>query len=132
MERGGDMSEKTKKKLVWGAGSTAVLAVSYGLSRHLLFSLHGMKSWPDSLAVFGFFCIIAAASAGCKALPAASAGGYLVGFGLAMLFQSDGLDPGGGAANNAWIIWGAVFLVCLLAGLLIDIAYFRRVKRKVN
>ena len=126
------MNEKTKRKLAWGACSAAGLAVSYWISRYLLFALHGMKAWPDLLAAFGLLCIMIAAAAGCRALPAASAAGYLMGFGLAMLLQSSGTDPGGGATNNAWILWTAIFLFLLLAGLILDIAYFRRVKQKPN
>lgn len=41
------------------------------------------------------------------------------GFILAMIFNTDSIDPGGGRINNAWIIWGAVWFFSILIGLIL-------------
>ena len=35
-----------------------LLSVSYGLCRFVLFGMHGMKDWPNILALVGFIIII--------------------------------------------------------------------------
>ncbi len=37
-----------------------------------------------------------------------------------MIFNTDGLDQGGGGTNNAWIIWGCVFILSVIVGLFMD------------
>jgi len=46
--------------------------------------------------------------------------GYIGGFVLAMLFNTDGIDQGGGRTNNGWIIWGIVFIVSILVGIILE------------
>lgn len=44
--------------------------------------------------------------------------GYIIGFICSMIFNKDGIDPGGGSTNNAWIIWSIVFLVIIISGII--------------
>ena len=97
------------------------LGLSYWLCRFVFFDLHGMKSWPTALASFGLSVIVIAIIFNLSILGLAAVVGYLVGFILAMLFNTASLDPGGGTLNNAWIIWGAVFIISLLLGFTLDV-----------
>lgn len=106
----------------------AGLGISYVLCRFVFFDLYGMKSWPTTLASVGLVVIFIAVLANLRILGLASVAGYLIGFILAMLFNTDSLDPGGGALNNAWIIWGAVFLISMLLGFTLDVISMRKYK----
>lgn len=46
--------------------------------------------------------------------------GYIGGFILGMLFNTDGIDQGGGRINNGWIILGIAFIVSILAGIILE------------
>ena len=45
-----------------------------------------------------------------KYVPAAASIAYMLAFLIGVLFQTDGVDPGGGRTNNLWIIWTVVFI----------------------
>ena len=49
-----------------------------------------------------------------------SLGILLVGFLAGTLFHAEGLDSGGGKTDNLWMIWTVVFLVCILAGVVLE------------
>lgn len=115
-------------KLIWGACTAACLAVGYWLCRYALFDLHGMKQWPDALAIVGFIVILIASAAGLRFLASASALGYPLAFGIAMATFTYGVDQGGGGTSNAWIIWGGVYLLCMVIGIAADIISRRTTK----
>jgi hypothetical protein len=110
-----------KKRILWGIALIGCLGLSYWLCRFVFFEMHGMKSWPNTLAMVGLIIIVISSAAGRRILSVATVVGYMGGFVLAIAFKTDGLDPGGGRTNNAWIIWGAVFIICVLTGLIADI-----------
>ena len=109
-----------KSKTLWGVCITGLLSVSYGLCRFVLFGMHGMKDWPNILALVGFIIIIIASIYGRRKLSLLTVAGYMGGFILAMIFNTDGIDQGGGGTNNAWIIWGCVFILSVIVGLLLE------------
>lgn len=92
------------------------LGVFFGLIRYGLYDLHGMKQWPVELAVFTLVVLVVALLANKPRLSGCACGGYLLGFGIGALFQSRGLDAGGGSTNNLWILWAVSLLVCILLG----------------
>ena len=49
------------------------------------------------------------------------------GFAAGLIFGVDGVDHGGGATNNWWIIWTVVFLTAIGAGIVLEIA--NKIKR---
>ncbi|MEG2939357.1 MAG: hypothetical protein RR829_03945, partial [Oscillospiraceae bacterium] len=51
--------------------------------------------------------------------------GYIGGFVVALLLNSDSVDAGGARTNNLWIIWTAILLACIAAGIVIEIALNR-------
>ena len=109
-----------KSKILWGIGSVACLGISYWLCRFVFYEMHRMKQWSNVLAIVGLIIIIIASVYEKRKLSVATVIGYIGGFALAMVFRTEGLDPGGGSTNNAWIIWGCVFILAVIAGLYMD------------
>ena len=77
-----------------------LLSVSYGLCRFVLFGMHGMKDWPN-IGSGWLIIIIIASIYGRRKLSVLTVAGHMGGFILAMIFNTDGLDQGGGGTNNA-------------------------------
>ena len=119
---------KIPKRVLWCAGWMGCLGIFYWLSRFVFFELHGMKSWPNTLAIAALLILLAASVAGRQILSAGAVAGYIGGFALAMAWGSHGVDPGGGATSNAWIIWGGGFMAGVAIGLIAD-AVDRRKQR---
>ena len=92
----------------------------------MFFDLHGMKQWPNILAIIGLIVIVIASIADRRILGIATVAGYLGGFILAMIFNTDSLDQGGGRLNNAWIIWTAVFIISLVIGFILSVEFKRK------
>ena len=55
-----------------------------------------------------------------KITPICTALAYIIGFSIGVLFQEDGIDVGGTATNNLWIIWSVVFVFIILGGIIFD------------
>lgn len=109
-----------KSKILWGASMTGLLAVSYSLCRFAFFEMHGMKDWPNILAAVGLIIIVIASILGRPILSVSTVLGYMGGFVLAMIFHSSSIDQGGGRTDNAWLIWGCIFILSIIAGLFMD------------
>ncbi len=119
---------KQMGRTIWGACTAAGLAIGYWLCRYALFDLHGMKQWPNMLAIVGLVVLLIASAAGFRFLALAAALGYPLAFGIAMMTFTQGVDQGGGGTNNAWIIWGGVYLLCKAIGIAADIITRRTTK----
>lgn len=117
--------KRSYQNLLWAL----VLAGSFLLCRFPLFALHGMKQWPGVLAGLGCLALLAAMVLKGRRLAVAAGLGYLAGFGAALLFHRQGLDPGGGRTDNFWIIWTVFYLLCLAAGAGWDFAAKRRCRK---
>lgn len=109
-----------KNKTLWGVCMIGLLALSYWLCRFVFYEIHGMKDWPNILAIVSFIIIVIASIVGKKILSLATVLGYMVGFVLAMIFHTYGVDQGGGVTDNAWIIWSCIFLLSIIIGLFMD------------
>ena len=107
-----------KNKILWGISMIGLLGISYWLCRFSFFEMHGMKQWPNLLAILSIAIIVVATIFGNRRIQVATVVGYMGGFILAMIFNADGVDPGGGRTNNAWIVWGAVFILSILIGVI--------------
>ena len=124
------MKSKVKSRVVWVVAATMALCVCYVLSRHdVLGQWHFMKQWPLSLFVFGLIIIAVTAFTFSKKVMICTPIGYIVGFVLAMMFNADGVDQGGGRTNNAWGIWIVSFVIILLIGIMWELVG-RYLKRK--
>ncbi|SNR91659.1 hypothetical protein SAMN05446037_1001401 [Anaerovirgula multivorans] len=119
-----------KNKILWGVALIGCLGLSYWLCRFAFFKMHGMKSWSNTLAMVSLIIIVIASIVGRRILSVATVAGYMGGFVFAMVFNTDGIDPGGGATNNAWMIWSIVFIVCLLIGLIVNIIYKGKIQKQ--
>ena len=80
-----------------------------------------MYQWPLALLAFGLVAIVIAALAFSRKVMICVPVGYMAGFLSAWLFNSDGVDPGGGLTNNGWIIWAISFLAFIIAGIIWEV-----------
>ena len=124
-------SMATKNKILWGVSMIGLLAISYWLCRFVFFGLHGMKQWPNTLAIVGLITIVTASIGSRRLLSVATVVGYISGFVLAMTFNTYGVDQGGGGGgtNNAWEIWRTVFICSILIGVILDFIFKQRHKK---
>jgi len=109
-----------KNKILWGISTIGLLGISYLLCRFSFFQMHGMKQLPNLLAILSIVIIVIATIFGNRITPLATVIGYMGGFILAMIFNTDDVDPGGGSTNNAWIIWGVAFILSILIGIILS------------
>lgn len=98
-----------------------LLGISYWLCRYTFFEMHGMKQWPNLLAILSIAILVIASIFGNRLITVATVIGYMGGFILAMIFNTDGIDLGGEKTNNAWIIWGTIFGFSILIGFILDL-----------
>ena len=110
-----------KNKILLGVSMIGLLAISYWIFSYALFDIHGMKQWVNILAIVSFIIIIIAFINNRRIISMMTIVGYIGGFILAMLFNTDGIDQGGGRINNGWIIWVIVFIVAILAGVILEL-----------
>lgn len=116
-----------KKNILIHALSLGVLWVSFGLCRYAFLEYHGMTSWSELLYFVGKIAIATSFCLKGKIAPICTAFAYSIGFIAGFLFQTDGVDPGGGTTNSLWIIWTGVFLGLAIVGVIADlIAAFKR------
>ncbi len=118
-----------KNKIIWGAAMLGLHGFAYWLCRYAFYGMHGMKQWPNLLALLGIVIIAIAVIFSKQITAVATVSGYLLGFILAMLFNTDGVDSRGGRTNNAWIIWGNIFVISILLGFTMDMISLKRIKR---
>lgn len=121
------MRNLLSKKVIWIMGLLLCLGISYLMCRFVFFDIHGMKQWPDILACVSLIILLVAIVLKMRWMSVTTAFGYIFGFILGAVFNTDGFDPGGGRTNNFWIIWTVGLLLCIIAGLAVDIAI--RIKR---
>lgn len=118
-----------ENKILWGVSMIVLLAISYWLCRFVYFGIHGMKQWPNMLAIVGLITIVIASIGGRRLLSVATVVGYMGGFIVAMLFNTYGIDQGGGRTNNAWEIWGVTFILSILISIFLGFISKQRHKK---
>ena len=124
----GGVHMKNKKNLILHLISLGVLCAGYLLTRYAFFDLHGMKQWPLMLFICGAVVIAGSFFATAKQVPVFTALSYIGGFAAGALFQTDGVDAGGGGTNNLWIIWTVVFACFTLASIFTELLAARKKK----
>lgn len=72
--------------------------------------MHGMKQWPCLLFAGGVAVLGTSFFMKAKRVSVFTVLFYIVGFLAGMLFQTEGIDAGGGRTNNFWLIWTIVFV----------------------
>lgn len=123
------MNKKTLKNMLWVFGTFIVLGVSYWFCRFGAFDLHGMKQWSTVLGATSLAVLVLSLIFQKHWLSATADLGYIGGFIVALLLNSDGVDARGGRTNNLWIIWTAMLLTCIIIGIVIEIVLS---KKKLN
>lgn len=118
----------TRKNIAVHLISLCVLGVGFLLCRYVFFDIHGMYDWPMLLFLFDLLVIGLSFFAKAQLVPIAASLGYLVGFLAGVLFQTDGVDLGGGSTNSLWIIWTAVFVCAVLLSVFMEL--FAAVRHK--
>ena len=109
-----------KKNIIVHLFSLCILCIGFVLCRYVFFNIHGMKEMPVDLFVFGMIFIIISFILKCKITPICASVAYIIGFVVGMIFQTNGVDVGGGTTNNLWIIWVVVFVFITLAGVICE------------
>lgn len=105
-----------------------LLSGEYLAIRYPLFSQHGMQEWPLTLCLVGVAATVLSFLLKAKWTPYLTAVGYGVGFAVGLMLQTDSADPGGGTANNLWLIWTVVFALCIAAAAVSETFFLRRKK----
>ena len=109
-----------KKNIILHLLSLCALGIGFLLCRYVFFNIHGMKAWPVDLLVVGIVFIAISFFLKCKIAPICISVAYLIGFVAGTIFQTNGVDAGGGTTNNLWIIWTIVFVCITLACIIFE------------
>ena len=120
------MKIEMRNRILWAFGAVMALGIGFILCRFTFFHLHGMKQWPFVLFIFGLTAILIAAVFNARKAMYSTAGGYIIGFAMGMLFNWDTFHPeygpNGSYTNNGWLIWLLSFLLFIAVGLIWEIA----------
>ena len=108
--------------------SVGALVIGFALIRFLLFGLHGMKQWPLILMLLCLAVIIISFTVKAKTTSIATAVSYIIGFFLACILQTNGVDPGGGRTNNLWVIWTIIIIVAVTVSGIVE--YYNKIWNK--
>ena len=120
-----------KKKIIIHLLSLCVLCIGFVLYRYVFFDIHGMKQWPGILFGIGIIALVISFFLDGKITPICIALSYIIGFIVGIIFQTDGIDPGGARTNNLWIIWTVVFICITLVGIIYD-KFISTAKKKIR
>ena len=120
------MKKYTSKDILFLCGTVSFLGISYWLCRYFFFDLHGMKEWPNLLAIAALVILLAAFFTKKFRLSVMVSLGYPASFGIGLLLHRSDVDPGGGATDNLWIIWAVSLLIWILAGIVMEMLAARK------
>jgi NADH:ubiquinone oxidoreductase subunit 6 (subunit J) len=84
------------------------------------------------LFIIGLVILAISAIKDARKLMACTIFGYIGGFAAGILFSVDGVDEGGGAANNWWQIWAIAYIAIIIVGVLWEILSKRAKNKKVR
>ena len=121
---------KDRKRLALYLSSLAVLCAGFVIIRYALLSVHGMRECPLFLFIGGLSLLFISFFAGARKLPLFIALSYIIGFAAGLIFQSDGLDPGGGKTNDLWIIWTVVYICIVIVAAFCEGIIMRKKKER--
>ena len=99
-----------KKNIIVHLVSLSILCTGFALCRYTFLEIHGMKQLPGLLFGVGMVFLAISFFLRGKVAPIVIALTYLIGFVAGVVFETDGVDAGGGATSNLWIIWTVVFV----------------------
>lgn len=102
-------------------GLLLCFGISYYLCRYTFFDIHGMNQWPNCLALFGLIVLLISIFFKLWWLSITTTFGYIIGFALGVVFNTDGVDYGGARTNNLWKIWTVTYLLCIVIGIIVHV-----------
>lgn len=109
-----------RNNIILHSVSLCILCIGFLLCRYALFSIHGMKQFPVLLLALGVVFLVASFLIEGKIVPTIISLAYIIGFIAGVIFQSNGVDAGGGATNNLWMIWTFSFIGITFAGFICE------------
>ena len=109
-----------KKNIILHLLSLCVLCIGFVLCRYVFFDIHGIMGLPVWLFVVGMVSMAISFFLEGKTTPIFTALAYIIGFIAGTIFQTNGVDAGGGTTNNLWIIWIIVFVCITLTGIICE------------
>lgn len=127
-----ERARRKKAIILFKISLFAILLASYLLIRFVFFNIHGMKDFPSLLAFITGSILLLLVLMNKKILSLFTVFGYLFGFIIAMIFNSDTYDQGGGILNNSWIIWIIVFFFSVVIGWFIEVITTIKNSRKLE
>lgn len=89
---------------------------------------HGRSDAPIIVGAFGVLALLISFAFSLKPLNIMATGGYLLALAIGVIFQSDGVDPGGGLTNNWWKIWFFTYWAFLGIGAVISA--YKKIKQR--
>ena len=102
--------------------SLAVLLILWFILQPIFHSLRNNDSWPGILLVPGLVLIGVCWILNAKYIPWFVPSSYLAGFLAGLIFQQNGVDPGGGDTNSFWAIWMIVYVAGMAVGIVLEVA----------
>jgi len=124
------MKSTYRKRILWAVGTVIALCLCFILCRFTFIESHGSYQYPVVLLVVGIVTVIIAAIFDGRKVMISTVAGYIGGFALGILFSVDGVNQGGGATNNWWVIWTVSFFVLIVIGIVWEIVSNRCMKAK--
>lgn len=88
--------------------------------------IHGRSDAPIIVAIFGVIALIISYVFKLNLLTLVATFGYIIALLLGVIFQTKGVDPGGGATNSLWKIWLISYWVFLGVGLIVNIIFKKK------
>lgn len=107
--------------------SLLILVISFFAVRYVFFETHGMKQFPFMLFLPLLLAMIVFCFMNVKIISFVAAISYPIGFILADLFQTNGVDPGGGATSNLWIIWTVIVIAAIIFSAILEVIISRKI-----
>ena len=109
--------------------SLLILVISFVVVRYVFFEIHGMKQFPFMLFIPLLLTVIVFCFMKVKITSFVAAISYPIGFIIADLFQTNGVDAGGGATSNLWIIWTVIVMAAIIISVILEIISSRKKDR---
>lgn len=119
-----------KKTIVVHLVSLCALCIEFILYRYVFFEIHGMYDWPFTLFLFGSIIIGISFFTKTKLVSIFTSIAYIVGFIAGVIFQTNGIDPGGGKTNSLWIIWTTVFVCAIISSVINEIIIIVKIRKR--
>lgn len=83
--------------------------------------IHGRSDAALIVGIFGVIALLVSYVFRLKLLTLTATFGYIIAFILGVIFQTNGVDSGGGSTNNLWEIWLISYWIFLGLGFLVNV-----------